>query len=165
MRKWLLILSLTTAILSQKALAEEGGSPLAPDMMMIQLGSHHSNLSAPRNIGSFESFNPGVIFSWEVNSSRGSISAGVFRNSYGSPSPVLSYSHRLKDFETGYVAAFAGIADYGSDAEFVNNGGLGSLVPLAGLHIRHRNFYGQLIPAKEEAGWGAIVVFGLQFDL
>ncbi len=164
MRTWLLILSLASTLISEKASAEEATS-LAPDTMMIQFGSHHSNLSAPSHLGGFESFNPGVILSWDVNSSGGSISAGVFRNSYGSPSPVLSYSHRLKEYQSGYVAGFAGIADYGADAEFVNNRALGGLVPLAGLHIRHRNFYGQLMPAKEGTKWGAILVIGLQFDL
>lgn len=141
-------------------------APLLPDRVMLQIGSHHINMTPDQEVGAFVETNPGVIFVWD----RGRVfnpAAGVFRNSYGGTSPMVGFSSTFLERNELSIGGFGALAYYGDDAAYVHEelAGIG-IVPFFGLQFNYRNLYVQAVPVVTKAdGVGSLIVYGLRFDL
>lgn len=126
------------------------------DRISVLIGSHH--VGAP---GQFEEFNPGVFYTWDDRTVD--LSAGIYRNSYGGVSVAGTAALPLVSWESGEVAAFAGLALYPGDGDRFKYS-IGDVVPLAGLQVRQGHAFAQIIPMDGDPV-DVLVSFGITWEV
>lgn len=131
-----------------------------PDQISILLGSHH--VGATRD---FEEFNPGVIVTWKelLWNNRLDVGVGVFRNSYGDASAVVTTAFPLLRNQNWGLDVFAALATYPGEGDQFSHS-IGDVVPIAGLQARYRNVFVQAIPSGGNSV-DATLTYGLTFAL
>lgn len=130
-----------------------------PDRISLLLGSAH-----PGDGGYFDSRNPGLFLTWEERGVLAlDLSAGIYRNSYGSASVAATAALPLIRWDGGEASVLAGLALYPGDGRsFAVHAG--DLVPLAGIQIRHRQLFVQILPGDGKAA-DAVIAAGITFPL
>ncbi|WP_133057635.1 hypothetical protein [Falsiruegeria litorea] len=144
-----------TLVVSGASAADAG-----PDQISILLGSHH--IGATRD---FEEFNPGVIVTWKelLWNNRLDVGVGVFRNSYGDASAVVTTAFPLVRNKNWGLDVFAALATYPGEGDQFSHS-IGDVVPIAGLQARYRNVFVQAIPSGGSSV-DATLTYGLTFAL
>ena len=130
-----------------------------PDRLSILLGSAH-----PGDGGQFDGRNPGLALTWEDRGAWGfDLSIAAYRNSYGRGSVALTAALPLLEWQDGAASLFAGAAWYPEDGRhFAVH--IGDVVPLAGVQVRHRNLFVQILPGDGRAA-EAVIAAGITFQI
>ena len=126
-----------------------------PDRVSFLIGSEH--LGAEEE---FEEFNPGIFLTWEHGVD---LTAGVFRNSYGSAAPSVTISAPLVESGEFALSWTAGLAYYPGDGDRIDFA-IGDVVPLLGLRADLGPIFIQAFPVDGETA-DAVIAFGVTIDL
>lgn len=126
-----------------------------PDRISFSLGSHHVNGHG------FEEINPGVFLTWEKPKLHWT--GGIYRNSYGRATVAATLYLPLIRWDNGNAGPFLGAAHYPKDGRRMAMH-FGDVIPLAGLQVRHRNIFAQVIPGNGSYA-DAVITFGVTFSL
>jgi hypothetical protein len=127
-----------------------------PDRVSLMLGSHHVAASAV-----FEEVNPGIFLTWEDRAFGLDYTVGAFRNSFGRGAVAGLVAWPVWQQGETQAALFAGVAHYPGDGRR-HRFHAGDFIPVAGLQIRHRNVFAQIMPSDGRTA-RAVVAVGLTF--
>jgi len=131
---------------------------LLPDRASVLLASHHVNASQR-----FEEINPGLFLTWEDRAFGLDYSLGAYRNSYGRGSAAAFAALPVVRWREGEISFSLGAAYYpGNGRTFRLHAG--DVVPMAGLQLRHRALFVQVLPS-DGRHTAAVVAAGLTFPL
>lgn len=128
-----------------------------PDRLSILLGSHHAGGAG------FDGRNPGLFLTWEDRGPGLDLSLGVYRNSYGRGSVAVTAALPMLRWRDGAASLFVGAALYPRDGRR-QRVHLGDLIPVAGLQLRHRDLFVQLMPGDGRPV-SAVIAVGVTFPL
>ncbi len=136
-------------------------SMAGPDRVSILAGSYHL---PGKYEALFNETTPGVFLTWEsIGGTKFDFSTGIYANSYGDVSTMVSVS-RLWEIAPGFeLGIFAGAAIYhGIGERFMVS--LGDVVPTGGIQARAGNLWLQFIPSDGKFASG-IISGGITFEI
>lgn len=139
-------------VLATSLFATTSVADFKPDNISLLLGSYHVDAKVQ-----FNEVNPGVFLSWDLN--YGSVSVGVYENSYYKTSVAATYSLPIFTQDDLSLSVFAGVAYYPEDGSYFLVH-IGDVVPIGGLQATYKNLFVQVIPS-DGVTTDAIVSFGL----
>lgn len=162
------VAGLVILALSPRAHAEG----VTPDRLYLPLTARHANID-PANFGlvKWNETNPGLILSWEDRFLGLDYSLGVVRNSFDKTSAYAGVGkfwsvapEALPGLSVGLVAA---LADYGTDARFIETRiGSSGWVVTGGPQVNFRNLFVQIQPVPQANGkLGSIWIAGFTVPL
>lgn len=134
-----------------------GGALAGPDRLSLLLGSHHVNATE-----TFEEVNPGLFLDW-VRPDGLTLTAGVYRNSYGRTSVAAMVGREVWRSGAAGLEVFGGLAHYPVDGP-KSPVAVGDVVPLAGLRFQHRDIVIIALPG-DGAATDLVLGFGLTLPL
>lgn len=126
-----------------------------PDRISLLIAAEHFGGDG------FETFTPGLFATWDYG--RTELSVGAFRNSYGEGSVAGTLGYTLREWGSGNIQAFGGVAYY-DNADEITDFRVGDVVPLLGVQLRQGAIFTQLLPLDGDPV-DAILTFGLTTEL
>lgn len=148
-----LCLAVSVGVISALTVAPAAAGP---DRLSFLIGSHHVNSSQD-----FNEINPGVFVTWENPNLHWTV--GVYHNSYKRVSVSATVAVPVIRWDHGEASIFAGAALYPKDGRTFSVH-VGDVVPLAGVQVRHKNMFAQLIPLDGNIA-DAIISVGLTIPI
>ncbi|MEM9971425.1 MAG: hypothetical protein AAF762_10055 [Pseudomonadota bacterium] len=123
-----------------------------PDRVQFSIGSVHTKDEDNK----FEAFNPGVFLTWDRP--RVSLSAGVFRNSYGDGAFAFVGAWPFWRPDEWEVSAFGALAWYPNGSRFDLS--VGNWVPGVGVEVRRGTAFAQIFPSSDDV-LDMVITFGV----
>lgn len=124
----------------------------APDRLQLPIASLHTKDKDNK----FEAFNPGVFLTWDKP--RVSVSAGVFRNSYGENAFAFVGAWPIWKPRDWEVSVFGALAWYPNGSRFDLS--FGNWVPGLGVEVRRGRVFTQIFPSSDDP-LDMVVTFGI----